>query len=78
MSQRFAQVTGARGIAAASNSAVSAVSNTWRKSFVGAAANTATNKPSTHKPSTHKRFAFAANYATNAAFAKSGSWSTIG
>ncbi|CAB4668901.1 MAG: hypothetical protein F2653_01225 [Actinobacteria bacterium] len=73
MSQRFAQVTGARGIAAASNSAVSAVSNTWRKSFVGAAANTATNKPSTHK-----RFAFAANYATNAAFAKSGSWSTIG
>ncbi len=73
MSQRFAQVTGARGIAAASNSAVSAVSNTWRKSFVGAAANTATNKPSTHK-----RFAFAANYATNAAYAKSGSWSTIG
>jgi hypothetical protein len=76
MSQRLAQVTGARGIAAASNSAVSAVSNTWRKSFVGAAANTATNKPSTHK-----RSAFVANYAayaTNAAFAKSGSWSTIG
>lgn len=76
MSQRFAQVIGARGLAVASNSAVSAVSNTWRKSFVGAAANTATNKPSTHK-----RSAFAANYAayaTNAAYAKSGSWSTIG
>ena len=75
MSQRFAQVTGARGIAAASNSAASAVSNAWRTSFVGAA-NTATNKPSTHK-----RSAFVANYAayaTNAAFAKSGSWSTIG
>ena len=69
MSQRFAQVTGARGIAVASNSAVSAVSNAWRASFVVAAANTATNKPSTHK-----RFAFAANYA---AYAKSGSWSTI-
>jgi hypothetical protein len=73
MSQRFAQVTGARGIAAASNSAASAVSNAWRTSFVGAAANTATNKPSTHK-----RSAFVAHYAAYATNARSGSWSTIG
>jgi len=70
MSQRFALATStpvldARGITAASISAAN-----WRNSLVGAAANTASNKPSTHK-----HFAFAATYA---AYAKRGSWSTIG
>ncbi len=67
MSQRFALATGTRGITAVSNSAETAVSNAWRTSFVGATA--------TNKPSTHKHFAFAANYA---AYAKRGSWSSIG
>ena len=69
MSQRFELATGTRANTAVSCLAAPAVSFTWRTSFVGAAA-TATNKPSTHK-----HFAFAANYA---AYAKRGSWSSIG
>ena len=67
MSQQLAPIAGTRSLSAVSISAAN-----WRSnSVVGAS----TNKPSTHKPSTHKHFAFAATYA---AYAKRGSWSSIG
>ena len=62
MSQQLALIAGTRSLSAVSISAVN-----WRSnSVVGA---------STNKPSTHKHFAFAATYA---AYAKRGSWSSIG
>lgn len=67
MSQQFAQelapVAGTRTLSAVSFSAAN-----WRSSSIVEAV-------STNKPSTHKHFAFAATYA---AYAKRGSWSSIG
>jgi len=63
MSLQRSLIAGASGISAASNSAFNSRSTTL---VVASAKN---------KPSTHKRFAFAATYA---AYAKRGSWSSIG
>ena len=66
MSQQLALIAGTRSLSAVSISAAN-----WRSSSVVGASLT----NSTNKPSTHKHFAFAATYA---AYAKRGSWSSIG
>jgi hypothetical protein len=63
MSQQLALIADASGLFAASNSAF----NSRSTNLVVASAK--------NKPSTHKHFAFAATYA---AYAKRGSWSSIG